>query len=248
MWASAQHGLCDLMLDAVCRRTILSETPMTARARILTTLLAVVICACGSDPGAPAGDGSANTESALPTGRPGGIGRSGGQTGGEAGIHCNPDVELQPLGFDEPSPLGYSAADILAGLRPSYAATFTYTDETSTALSLTLASDGASAAYAPGCSRNEIDVVVGWSTADGAFSETLHGKLFALSPDAATLDVELPLQDLQGSYARSHAEQLVPAPVSFSFQLEFAPSEAHGNVSALRGAPDAQDSLAIVSY
>jgi hypothetical protein len=157
-------------------------------------------------------------------------------------------VELQPLDFDAVSPLGYSAADILAGSSPSYAATFTYADAKTSALSVALASDGGRAAYAPGCSRNEIDVAVGWSTADGEFSETLHGKLFALSPDAATLELELPLQDLAGSYGRSHAAELTPLPVSFSFQLEFAPSEAHGNVSALRGAPDAQDSIAIGSY
>lgn len=248
---------------------------MTTRACFSSALLAAALCACGADPDAPVseaapsaaaeqdtGQGMLQGESAgstgseasgteagtLPTGRPGGIGRSGGQTGGEAGIHCNPDVELQPLDFAAPSPLGYSAAEILAGLQPSYAATFTYGDETTTALSVTLASDGGRAAYAPGCSRNEVDVVVAWATADREFSETLRGKLFALSPDAATLDVELPLQELQGSYARSHATELQPLPVSFSFQLDFAPSEAHGNVSALRGAPDAQDSLAIGSY
>jgi hypothetical protein len=220
---------------------------MTARARFLSAMLAA-LCACSSDPGAGSGDSNANTESALPTGRPGGIGRGGGQTGGEAGIRCNPDVELQPLDFDAASPSGYSAADILAGLRPSYAGTFTYADDQTSGLTVTLASDGGRAAYAPGCSRNEIDVVVGWSTADGAFSETLRGKLFALSPESATLEVELPLQDFQGSYARSHAAELAPPPVSFSFQLTFEPSEAHGNVSALRGAPDAQDSLAIGSY
>lgn len=201
----------------------------------------------GESAGSEGGE-SSGTEAGAPTGRPGGIGRFGGQTGGEAGIHCNPDVELQPLAFDAASPLGYSAADILAGLRSSYAATFTYADDESTPLTLTLASDGGGAAYAPGCSRNAIDVSVGWSTADGEFAETLRGKLFALSPDAATLDVELPLPDFTGSYARSHAAELLPLPVSFSFQLEFAPSEAHGNVSVLRGAPDAQDSLAIGSY
>lgn len=221
---------------------------MTARARLLIATLAAALCACGSDPGASPVDSNANTERALPSGRPGGIGRSGGQTGGEAGIRCNPDVKLQPLDFDAASPLGYSAADILAGLQPSYAATFTYIDETTTALTVTLASDGGRAGYAPGCSRNEIDVVVGWSTADGAFSEALHGKMFALSPDAAKLELELPLQDFQGSYARSHAAELAPSPVSFSFQLDFEPSEAHGDVSALRGAPDAQDSFAIGSY
>jgi hypothetical protein len=272
-----QHGLCESTLDGWRRRTILSEVPMTARARFLTAMFAAALCACGSGSGSDAdaaatspsavsgqdaqqgmlqgesagnegGESGGNAEGPLPTGRPGGIGRSGGQTGGEAGIRCSPDVELQPLAFDAASPLGYSAADILAGLRSSYAATFSYADDSTSALTVTLASDGGRAAYAPGCSRNEIDVAVGWSSADGAFAETLRGKLFALSPDAATLDVELPLQELAGSYARSHAAELTPQPVSFSFQLEFEPSEAHGNVSALRGAPDAQDSLAIGSY
>ena len=266
-WIVRIHTGLRQALDDTQRVTV------NTRACFSSALLAAALCACGSAPGsladthetAPsaaagqdtgqgmpqgesAGSESSGTEEgAMPSGRPGGIGRFGGQTGGEASIHCSADVQLEPLDFDAPSPLGSSAADILAGLRASYAATFTYADASTSALTVTLASDGGRAAYAPGCSRNEIDVAVGWSTVDGAFAETLRGKLFA-SPDAATLDVELPLEDFAGSYASRHAAELAPPPVSFSFQLDFEPSDAHGNVSALRGAPDAQDSLAIGSY
>jgi hypothetical protein len=198
----------------------------------------------GVDAQTPAGGESAPSET---TGRPGGIGRFGGQTGGEAGIRCSADVELEPLAFDTVSPLGYSAAEIVSALAPSYAASFTYADDSATPLTVGLASAG-QAAYAPGCSRIAIDVVVAWSTADGAFDETLRGKLFALSPEAATLSVEVPAGDLAGSYPSRHAAELGPPPLSFSFELEFAPSAAHGSVSALRGPPDNQDSLGIGSF
>ena len=129
----------------------------------------------------------------------------------------------------------------------SYAATFTYADDSATQLTVGLASAG-QAAYAPGCSRIAIDVAVAWATADGAFDETLRGKLFALSPEVAALSVEVPASDLAGSYPSSHAAELGPPPLSFSFELEFAPAEIHGSVSALRGPPDAQDSLGIGSF
>ena len=247
---------------------------MPHRARFLTAALALWGCSsmpssgdaagagAGVSPGAMSGQGSLTGESASPgesasagenasggetSGRPGGTGRFGGQTGGEAGIRCNADVALEPLDFDALSPLGYSAAQIVNSLAHSYAATFTYADDRATQLAVRLASEGRSA-YAPGCSRIEIDVVVGWSSADGAFDETLRGKLFAISPDAATFDVEVPSTDLVGSYADSHSAELGPPPLSFSFELQFTASAAHGSVSALRGVAEAQNSLAIGSF
>lgn len=204
----------------------------------------------GVDAQSASGTESSGAQSASGNGtigRPGGIGRLGGQTGGEAGIRCNADVELQPLGFETVSPLGYSAAEIMSALGPSYAATLTYADDSATPLTLQLVSGG-QAAYAAGCSRIAIDVSVIWSTADGAFDEALRGRLFALSPDVATLDVEVPASEFVGNYARRHAAELEPPPLRFSFQLEFSPSEAHGSVSALRGPPDSQDSLGIGSF
>ncbi|HVZ32320.1 MAG TPA: hypothetical protein VG963_07840 [Polyangiaceae bacterium] len=192
--------------------------------------------------------GGSGSEAPSPeANRPTGIGL-GGQTGGEAGIRCSTDAEIDPLDFTAKSPLGYSAADILQGLVPSYSATLTYADDSTSALTISLASDGGGAGYAPGCQRNTIDVVVGWSSADGAFAETLRGKLFARSPDSATLDVELPAAEFSGSYPRTHRAELMPAPVSFSFEIEFDPTSVHGSVSLLRGPPDAQDSLAIGSF
>jgi len=221
---------------------------MTVRATLLTAWLALAALAgCSSAPTGTDSD-TVSATGAQAAGRPGGMGHFGGQTGGEAGIRCNADVALEPLDFAAVSPSGYSAADILTGLASSYAATFTYADQSTTPLAVTLASDGGRAGYAAGCSRNEIDVSVGWSTSDGAFSETLHGQLFALSPDAATLRLELPAANLTGSYASSHAADLTPPPVSFSFEIEFDPSAVQGSVSALRGPPDSQDSLAIGSF
>jgi hypothetical protein len=244
-----QHGLCEPTLDGNAARTILQrETSMPLRAHLLTAWLALaVFTACGSTP--TGSESSSGSEAGAQAGaHPGGIGRFGGQTGGEAGIRCNADVALEPLDFDAASPSGYSAADILKGLAPSYTATFSHTDDSTSALLVTLASDGGRAAYAAGCSRNEIDVIVGWSTSDGAFSETLHGQLFALSPDSATLRLELPAAELIGGYASAHAAELLPPPVRFSFEIEFDPSSVHGSVSALRGPLDSQDSLAIGSF
>jgi hypothetical protein len=221
---------------------------MSVRATLLTAWLALALFAgCSSAP--TVSESQTVSETGMETsGRPGGIGRLGGQTGGEAGIRCNADVVIEPLDFTAVSASGYSAADILMGLAPSYAATLTYADESTTALAVTLASDGGRAGYAAGCSRNELDVIVGWASSDGAFNETLHGQLFARSPDAATLRVELPAVGLGGSYADSHAAELTPPPVSFSFEIEFEPSTVQGSVSALRGSPDSQDSLAIGSF
>jgi hypothetical protein len=221
---------------------------MTVRATLVTAwLVFAALAGCSS---APTGSESetAGATGLEASGRPGGIGRLGGQTGGEAGIRCNADVEIEPLDFAAVSASGYSAAELLMGLAPSYAATLTYADESTTALAVTLASDGGRAGYAAGCSRNEIDVLVGWATSDGAFSETLHGQLFARSPEAATLRLELPAASLRGSYASSHAADLTPPAVSFSFEIEFDPGAVHGSVSALRGPPDSQDSLAIGSF
>jgi hypothetical protein len=190
-----------------------------------------------------------NGEAARPEASgPAGSGLLGGQTGGEAGIRCSTDAEIDPLDFSAKSPLGYSAADILQGLAPSYTATLSYADDSTSALGISLAPDGGGAGYAPGCQRNVIDVVVGWSSADGAFAETLHGKLFARSPDSATLSVELAAADFSGSYPLTHRAQLMPAPVSFSFEIEFDPASAHGSVSLLRGPPDARDSLALGTF
>jgi hypothetical protein len=190
------------------------------------------------------GSESASPQANGATGR----GQLGGQTGGEAGIRCSTDAEIDPLDFTAKSPLGYSAADILQGLAPNYSASFSYADGSTSALAISLASDAGGAGYAPGCQRNAVDVVVGWSSTDGAFAETLHGKLFARSPDSATLSVELPAADFSGSYPRTHRAELMPAPVSFSFEMEFDPTSVHGGVSLLRGPLDAQDSLAIGSF
>jgi hypothetical protein len=223
---------------------------MTIRARFFTAVLAALpLWACSStspssgaaEPGGGVSPGALAGEVNSPM--------NGTAPGAESGVDAQTPagVELEPLAFDTVSPLGYSAAEIVSALAPSYAASFTYADDSATPLTVGLASAG-QAAYAPGCSRIAIDVVVAWSTADGAFDETLRGKLFALSPEAATLSVEVPAGDLAGSYPSRHAAELGPPPLSFSFELEFAPSAAHGSVSALRGPPDNQDSLGIGSF
>jgi hypothetical protein len=237
---------------------------MTNRPRFLSVLAAVAVCGCSA--GSPAlGDDNARDVAAENaayeqgmSGAPPGVGavpgtgesapgpigpgHFGGQTGGEAGIQCTDDAEIDPLDFDAPSPLGYSAADILSGLAANYSSVFSYdSDQSTSELTVTLASDGA-AGYAPGCRRNELDVAVGWATADGAFTETLHGKLFAVSPDSATLTVEVPADSVLGSYPSTHAATLGPAPLSFVFALQFDPTSVHGSVNALSGDPDAQTS------
>jgi hypothetical protein len=232
---------------------------MTNRPRFLAVLAALALCSCNA--GSPAlGDDNARDvaaeDAAYQQGMSGGESASGpirpgllgGQTGGEAGIRCTDDAEIDPLGFDDPSPLGYSAADILGGLATHYTAVFSYdADQSTSELSVTLASDGG-AGYAPGCRHNEIDVSVGWSTADGAFSETLHGKLFAASPESATLSVEVPATSLLGSYSSAHATSLGSPPIRFSFDLRFDATSVQGSVNALAGEPDTQTSTSIGSF
>jgi len=229
---------------------------MTIRHFLLLALLGAPGAACGSGDTSltdPSGTG-ANPSSSQ--GTPAGAGESGqvegspdelphaggGQTGGEAGIHCSADVALEPIAFDATTPLGYSPAEIAAGLRGAYASTLSYADGGETEFALGLSYPGTSF-YAADCSRIVLDVTLGISTTDGAFAESVHGRLFARSPDAATLEVDLPVAQFDGSYLSTHASTLPEGLVGIAFTFEFTADDTHGSISASSGSSETSEPI-----
>jgi hypothetical protein len=188
-------------------------------------------------------ESGAESSSSTPDERP----HIGGQTGGEAGIHCSADVALAPIALDTTTALGHSPADIVAGLQTEHDVALDYADGSMIGLQVTLAYDGP-VAFAAGCNRIELDVTLGFVSADGAFAETLHGRLFASSPDSATLAVDIPADALAGAYVSSHAMSLLEGPLTFSFALEFTSDTVHGSIEASSGANDSGDTQFIANF
>jgi hypothetical protein len=231
---------------------------MTTRWFLLLALLGAPLAACagadnsGSDPssssagesGMPSAESGDDSDTGIPAGRPQ---IQGGQTGGEAGIRCNPDVALEPIALDAATPLGYSPADIVAGLPAAYDVALSYAEGATTGLELTLAYDGP-VAFAAGCNRIELDVTLGFVSSDGAFDETLHGRLFAASPDLATLTIDVPIAALAGDYATSHAASLPEGPLTLTFAFEFASGTVRGSIDASTGANGTGDSQFIANF
>lgn len=228
---------------------------MTIRHFLLLALLGAQVSACGgrdaslTDPSAVGessnpneGTSAGSGETGHVEGSPDELPHTGGQTGGEAGIHCSADVELQPIAFDAITPLGYAPAEIAAALRQVYASTLRYAEGGETELELTLSYPGTSF-YAAACSRIVLDVTLGISTADAAFAGGVHGRLFARSPDAATLEVNVPADQLDGSYLSTHASSLPEGPLSIAFTFEFTADDTHGSISATSNATEASQPI-----
>jgi hypothetical protein len=227
---------------------------MTTRRLLLLALLGAPLAACagadtsGSGPSSSsAGESSTPGESSMPGIADGRPQIQGGQTGGEAGIRCNADVALEPIALDASTPLGYSPADIVTGLPAAHDLALSYAEGAMTGLQITLAYDGP-VAFAAGCNRIELDVTLGFVSIDGAFDEALHGRLFAASPDSATLTIDVPIDALAGDFATSHAASLPEGPLTLSFALEFASDTVRGSIDASAGSNDTGDSQFIANF
>jgi hypothetical protein len=151
---------------------------------------------------------------------------SGGQTGGEfpaPGLGCNHEYEA--LTLDAPTPLGATAASVLAPVLGTHAAPLLWRADTGSVtvgpeqglsqVELTASYDGgriawafvppADAGAAPGTTfgcpldRLEVDVTVQLRTSQGALDERFVATLGAIAADNAQLFTRLPLDSLRGS-------------------------------------------------
>lgn len=219
--------MCETGLDRLVLRAIIDARASMFRricSLILLVLLAAAPTGCGSDTAGPLGQ---------PT-------LTGGQTGGEAGLNCSSDVAITRLYGDEASPLGFTAADVLAAVPERSTASLTWSDGATSVLSVELAGDG-SAGYAERCAANAVAVRLQLQSADGALDETLHGEVFARAPERAWLTIEVPIADVQSSGLQSRARAVGAHSIEFAVVLTSA--GASGTITGL-GAAEASAPLA----
>jgi hypothetical protein len=171
---------------------------MTRRLFSAQGLLAAVALGCGADTHSP------DDPNVI-----------GGQTGEET-IGCQP-VQTRTLAWSERSPLGFSADELLNSLGAERDSRLTWSDGTSTTLSLALArrvngsveyqereyvSDGSGAELvAPTCPDVvSIPVTLTFSTGDGKFAEEWALPLLAESATRASGFSRVELGTLEGSF------------------------------------------------
>lgn len=140
-------------------------------------------------------------------------GQIGGVHGGET---CQEEEE--PIGLDDASPLGFSAAEVIAAVSGERTAQLTWAKGGSTTATLSVGApvaarfvestvatgtppNGQEPAIAVVCSDYlEIDVPLSFSTEDGAFAETFSLTLRATQADTAAFYHSIDLSALEGSY------------------------------------------------
>ncbi|MDP2306537.1 MAG: hypothetical protein Q8P18_10990 [Pseudomonadota bacterium] len=121
------------------------------------------------------------------------------------------------IALDEVTPLGFSAADVLAHLAPQEDAALRWADGTVTDLSLDFA-PGTTARFVDGTVEPptsgapmpeiaivcddyiEVDVAIGFATADGEFAEQLKSRIRAITADTGVIDAALALDALVGTF------------------------------------------------
>lgn len=147
-----------------------------------------------------------------------GSGPQSGQIGGVYGEGGICDDQKEPVGVTDVTPLGFSASDVISSISGERTAPLTWAKGGSTTATVLVGtptaarfvestrkegspSGGPEPGFAVECSdRLEIDVPLSFSTADGAFAETLEVTLRAERVDAASFYHELDLSALEGSY------------------------------------------------
>jgi hypothetical protein len=100
------------------------------------------------------------------------------------------------------------------------------------------------AGYAASCSANELDVTLAVSTADGALSETLQGKLFARAVNEGKTSMDVPLTTLMGDLRSTHPAGTTGADTLF-LSFEFGADTLHGTLAIFdsRASGDGAQSL-----
>jgi len=183
---------------------------------VLASALLALCTACGSSP-APEASGSPSP-------------MIGGQTGGETGLNCTASTQVDPIGMDSSSALGFSAAQVLTRVAGERVLALTWSNGEATHLQLSIAGAG-TAGYARACSANEVDVLVTLATADGALAEQAPAELFAHLVGQSSLLIEMPVTSLRGSLS---SQLTLPAEQStLSIHLDFADDVASGGIDAI---------------
>jgi hypothetical protein len=182
---------------------------------------------------------------------------------------CSDDLESQLLDWNEPSPLGFSAEDVLIALGPEYRAALTYADGTATPLELRLAPrlgkieyrgdvrDVSTRPRPPGyistgsvCpSGLSFPVTLSFETDDGAFAEQWRFWLLALDPEQATGDgYPIDLDVLVGSYTVPDADHYDDLDAQLT--ATFGPGRWSGELAVvattLLPGPTGADALAMI--
>jgi len=139
-------------------------------------------------------------------------------------VGCLP-VTTTPIGLDEPTALGFTAADVLAIADGDHQASLAWDKGGSTGLAVSVTADAATARYVvrewqddgSGSAAEpaidcldviEIDAVTGFATEDGAFAESWTTTLSASEPGLVLLGASVAPDAIAGSY---HVTEVDPA-------------------------------------
>jgi hypothetical protein len=181
--------------------------------------------------------------------------QSGGQIGGEKTSGCY-ELVSTPLALDEVSPLGFSAADALASIEGPRTETLLWAKGGDTVLSLdalyvggetrfvesefrAYGEDGAPQLDCP--PAIEIDLDLGFDTADGALVETWRGTARAEATDRATFWHELDLEALIGTYQVTEVDPAEYDAVSVYASIVFNGQSVSGSLTGLGEISDRGD-------
>lgn len=196
---------------------------------IASLLPLLLVAACGSS-ATGGGDGGGNKSPDDPQ---------------EALTGCLP-VNTTPIGLDEPTPLGITAADVLALANGEHQGQLTWDKGGSTGLTVSVTADAASARYveldwqsdgsgaepAMACgSVIEIDAAVGFATADGAFAESWATKLTAFEPSVVVAAASADPADIAGSYQVTEVDPAQYDELLVFFDVAFGASGTTGGVA-----------------
>ncbi|MEJ7731975.1 MAG: hypothetical protein WKG00_22540 [Polyangiaceae bacterium] len=134
----------------------------------------------------------------------------------EALVGCLP-VTTTPIGLDEPTALGFTAAELLDLADGDHQASLAWDKGGSTSLDVSVTADAASARYVERAWQDdgsgtaaepaidcpdviEIDAVTGFATEDGAFAESWTTTLSASEPGLVLLGASVAPDAIAGSY------------------------------------------------
>jgi hypothetical protein len=175
-------------------------------------------------------------------------GCSGGQTGGEnLDWGCLP-VETTDVALDEATPLGFSAADVLAYAAGERALALQYEGDDTTTVSLTVEVDGETAIFeerewsagdngtleAPAQECGDallIPVTIHFASADGRFDEQWSVLVQAEAAGRAQTHVRLEPEDLDGDLDVTAFATEDFDTHALSVELVFEPTGVHGVVT-----------------
>jgi hypothetical protein len=187
--------------------------------------------------------------------------QAGGQFGSESSSGCLA-VSTTMLPMAEASVLGFSGADLMALVGGDHAATLAWAKGGSTEATVSVntqatearyldrewTDDGSGIELAMDCPDVlEVDVIVGFTTADGAFRESWTSKIMAPTAAQASFFQELDLAALGGSYQVTEVNPAEFDEVRAFLDADFDAEGVHGRIDGQaieNGDPSLPDSTA----